>query len=38
MGIITKIEQQKRTDDRVNLYVDDKVFIAIFKEIVYTFN
>ncbi|EGT3873868.1 recombination regulator RecX, partial [Clostridioides difficile] len=24
MGIITKIEQQKRNDDRVNIYVDDK--------------
>ncbi|EGT3682066.1 recombination regulator RecX, partial [Clostridioides difficile] len=22
MGIITKIEQQKRNDDRVNIYVD----------------
>lgn len=38
MGIITKIEQQKRNDDRVNIYVDDKFFIAIFKELVYTFN
>lgn len=26
MGIITKIEQQKRNDDRVNIYVDDKFF------------
>ena len=38
MGIITKIEQQKRNDDRVNIYVDDKFFIAIFKELVYTSN
>lgn len=38
MSIITKIEQQKRNDDRVNIYVDDKFFIAIFKELVYTFN
>lgn len=38
MGTITKIEQQKRNDDRVNIYVDDKFFIAIFKELVYTFN
>ncbi|EGT4064848.1 recombination regulator RecX, partial [Clostridioides difficile] len=27
MGIITKIEQQKRNDNRVNIYVDDKFFI-----------
>lgn len=38
MSIITKIEAQKRNCDRVNIYVDDEFFMAIFKELVFTFN
>lgn len=38
MAIITKIEQQKKNDDRVNIYVNDEFFTAIFKELVFTFN
>jgi regulatory protein len=38
MAIITKIEAQKKNDDRVNIYVNDEFFIAIFTELVYTFN
>ena len=38
MGIITKIESQKKRDDRVNIYVDEKFFMAIYKELVFTFN
>ncbi len=38
MGIITKIEAQQKRDDRVNIYVDEKFFIAIYKELVFTFN
>lgn len=38
MSIITKIESQKKNDDRVNIYVDDSFFMAIFTELVYTFN
>lgn len=38
MAIITKIEAQKKNEDRVNIYVDDKFFMAIFKELVFTFN
>ena len=38
MAIITKIEQQKSNEDRVNIYVDDKYFPAIFKELVFSFN
>jgi len=38
MAIITKIEVQKKNDDRVNIYVNDEFFIAIFTELVYTFN
>ncbi|RDY29660.1 recombination regulator RecX [Romboutsia weinsteinii] len=38
MAIITKIEVQKKNEDRVNIYVDDKFFMAIFKELVFTFN
>jgi regulatory protein len=36
MAIITKIEAQKKNTDRVNIYVDDEFFIAIFKELVFT--
>lgn len=38
MSIITKIEVQKRNQDRVNIYVDEKFFMAIYKELVFTFN
>ena len=38
MAIITKIESQKKSTDRVNIYVNDEFFIAIFAELVYTFN
>ena len=29
---------QKRKEDRVNIYVDEKFFMAIYKELVFTFN
>lgn len=38
MAVITKIEAQKRKEDRVNIYVDEKFFMAIYKELVFTFN
>lgn len=38
MAIITKIEQQKKNQDRVNIYVNDEFFTAIYKELVFTFN
>ncbi|SCH35757.1 MULTISPECIES: recombination regulator RecX [unclassified Romboutsia] len=38
MAIITKIEQQKKNQDRVNIYVNGEYFTAIFKELVFTFN
>lgn len=38
MAIITKIEAQKKSEDRVNIYVNDKFFMAIYKELVFTFN
>lgn len=38
MSVITKIEVQKRNEDRVNIYVDEKFFMAIYKELVFTFN
>ena len=38
MAVITKIESQKRNEDRVNIYVDEKFFMAIYKELVFTFN
>ena len=38
MAIITKIEQQKNNEDRVNIYVNGEFFTAIFKELVFTFN
>lgn len=38
MAIITKIEAQKRSDDRVNIYVNEEFFMSIFKELVFTFN
>lgn len=38
MPIITKIESQKRNKDRVNIYVDENFFMAIYAELVYSFN
>ena len=38
MAVITKIESQKKSEDRVNIYVDEKFFMAIYKELVFTFN
>ena len=38
MAVITKIEAQKRKEDRVNIYVDEKFFMSIYKELVFTFN
>ncbi len=38
MAIITKLEIQKRNEDRVNIYVDEKYFVAVFKELIYSFN
>lgn len=37
MSVITKIEVQKKNQDRVNIYVDEKFFMAIYKELVFTF-
>lgn len=36
MSIITKIEVQQKNEDRVNIYLDDKFFMGVYKEIVYT--
>jgi regulatory protein len=36
MATITKIEVQKKHEDRVNIYLDDKFFMGVYKEIVYT--
>ena len=36
MAIITKIEAQKRSKDRVNMYVDEEYFMAVYAELVYT--
>ena len=36
MVIITKIEAQKRSKDRVNIYVDEEYFMAVYAELVYT--
>ena len=38
MSVITKIEAQKRNDNRVNIYLDGEYFISIFKELVFTFS
>ena len=38
MAIITKIESQKKNNDRVNIYVDGEFFMAVFTELIYTFN
>ena len=36
MSFITKIEAQKRSKDRVNIYVDEEYFMAVYAELVYT--
>ncbi|MGL5716699.1 MAG: recombination regulator RecX [Paraclostridium sp.] len=36
MPIITKIEAQKKSEDRVNIYLDEQFFMGIYKEIVFT--
>ena len=36
MAIITKIEAQKRSKDRVNIYVDEEYFMVVYAELVYT--
>lgn len=38
MAIITKIESQKKNTDRVNIYVNNEFFMAVFTELVYSFN
>ena len=38
MPVITKIEVQKKNQDRVNIYVHENFFMAIYKELVFTFN
>ena len=38
MAVITKKKKKKRKEDRVNIYVDEKFFMAIYKELVFTFN
>lgn len=38
MPIITKIEAQKKSEDRVNIYLDDQFFMGIYKELVFTLN
>ncbi len=38
MSVITKIESQKKNQDRVNIYVNNEFFIAIYTELVYSFN
>ena len=36
MPIITKIEAQKKNEDRVNIYLNEQFFMGIYKEIVFT--
>ena len=38
MAIITKIEAQKKNNDRVNIYINDEFFMSVFTELVYIFN
>lgn len=38
MAVITKIESQKKNQDRVNIYVNNEFFMAIYAELVYSFN
>lgn len=38
MAVITKIESQKKNKDRVNIYVNNEFFMAIYAELVYSFN
>ncbi|MDR0880684.1 MAG: recombination regulator RecX [Clostridioides sp.] len=37
MAIISRIEEQKKNKNRVNIYVDDEFFLATYKELVYAF-
>lgn len=36
MPIITKIEAQKKNEDRVNIYLNEQFFMGIYKELVFT--
>jgi regulatory protein len=36
LPIITKIEAQKKNEDRVNIYLNEQFFMGIYKEIVFT--
>lgn len=38
MDKITKIEIQKNNKERVNIYVNDEFFIAVYAELIYKFN
>ncbi len=38
MAVITRIESQKKNQDRVNIYVNNEFFMAIYTELVYSFN
>ena len=38
MAVITKIESQKKNQDRVNIYVNNEFFMAVYTELVYSFN
>ena len=38
MAIKKKTHPQTKNDDRVNIYVDEKFFMAIYKELVFSFN
>ena len=38
MAIITKIEAQKKKEDRVNIYLNEQFFMGIYKELVFTLN
>lgn len=38
MSIITKIEAQKKNEDRVNIYLNEQFFMGIYKELVFTLN
>ena len=38
MSKITKIEVQKKDKERVNIYIDEEFYIAVFAEIIYSLN
>ena len=38
MAIITKIEAQKKKEDRVNIYLNEQCVMGIYKELVFTLN